>query len=511
MLLINALAGTGKTTTSLFGLGAKVPRGMRLSDEQKEIIKLMRSMKWESAAAMAFNKSIADELKTRVPPGVEAATSNSFGNRAWCTHLGVSRVAVDGYKTNILFRDVAKDVPYRDRVLLEGSVCGLVNNCKNYLIDPIADPDKVQWLADRFDLDFTLQILDYVQKVYKMGLDGSKLIDYNDQIFLPIYYGVKIPKYDMVLVDELQDLNVARQEFAFRMAGRYIVGVGDRHQAIYGFSGADSEAMQNFGARMKSAARDGESLGCAGYTELPLTITRRNPVQVVVKANQYVPDLKAADGAIEGVVDTTKESGFVEECKKNPNGAMVLCRTNAPLMTIAFRLIANNRRCFIQGKDIGAGLKSSVRTFKDEDFDDAIGMAVEKLTKKIDQLTAKSFPDENKIESLRDRIMCINYLANDCRSFQHLETKVDNLFKDSGQEGDIQLSSVHKSKGLERKHVCILKPNILPFKKLMKRNKDGTPSYQCEQELNLAYVAITRSQERLTYIEDDTRMMREEE
>jgi superfamily I DNA/RNA helicase len=470
----------------------------------------MRSFKWESAAAMAFNVDIANELKSRVPPGVEAATSNSFGNRAWCKHLNVSRVAVEGFKSNILFRDVASKLAWKERSSLESPVCQIVNLCKSYLYNPITEPDKVQWLCDRFDLDFSLQILDYVQQVFRLGLDGTKMIDYNDQIFLPIYHDVAIPTYDLVLVDECQDLNRARQEFAFRMASKYIVAVGDRHQAIYGFAGSDSEAMSNFGQRMKGVAGN-DGLGIAGFTELPLTITRRNPKKVVELANKYVPDLKAAPGAIDGEIATVKESEIVEQLKKDPDGRMILCRTNAPLMILAFRLIAQQRRCFIQGKDIGAGLKSSVRTFKDEDFDDAVEMAIAKIEKKIAVLIAKPFQDENKIEALRDRVMCIGFLANGCRSYANFETRVNELFKDSGAPGDIQLSSVHKSKGLEKKHVCILKPNILPFTRMMKKNKDGTPSFQCEQELNLAYVAYTRSQEKLTFIEDDTRSLRYEE
>jgi hypothetical protein len=508
MLLVDAKAGTGKTSTAIFGLGAKVPRTMKMSDEQKAIIKLMRSFEWGSCAAQAFNRDIAEELKTRVPEGVTAATCNSFGNTAWVQHLGGKRVKVDAFKTNAIFREMAGKIPYKERSVLEVSVAPLVNHCKNYLIDPVMELERLHWLATRFDIDIDPRVVDYVQRVFKEGLDGSKVIDYNDQIFLPIYHGVRIPKFDLVLVDELQDLNVAKQEFAFRMASKYIVGIGDVNQAIYGFSGADSDAMINFGNRMEEAGDNFKGfpeveLGCAGFTKLPLTITRRNPRSVVREANVYVPELRAAENAEEGIVDRTKESSFIDELVKDENGRMILCRVNAPLASLAFRLIARDRRCYIQGKDIGSGIKTSVKGTKEDRLDRAVGKAIEKITKKIDEASRKPFPDESKIESLNDRIFCIRFLSDGCDTIDEFCGKVDSLFKDAGAPGDHQLSSVHKSKGLEKKHVCIYKPSKLPFLPGMRRNKDGSISFQAQQEKNLAYVAYTRSQYQLTFVDED--------
>ena len=115
MLMVKALAGTGKTTTALWGLGVKVPKGVVCSEEQKAIVKVMRSYKWSTCCAQAFNTSIADELKKRVPPGVEAATSNAFGYRAWLRFIDKSKIKIDGLKNRLLCRDiVGKHVRRRD-------------------------------------------------------------------------------------------------------------------------------------------------------------------------------------------------------------------------------------------------------------------------------------------------------------------------------------------------------------------------------------------------------------
>jgi len=509
MLLVKALAGTGKSTTAKFGLGIKVPRTMKMSYEQKEVIKLMRSMKWGNCAAQAFNTTIADALKSDLAslPSVEAATCNAFGHRAWLKFIGKSMMKPDAFKSSKLFRDISSHLAWKDKVRLEGPVCQLVGLCKSYMLEPI--PENLSMLCDRFDIDASAEIFEYTYQVFTLGLDGKELIDYNDQVFLPLYHGIKVPEYDMVLVDELQDLNIAKQMFAFKMCKEFMVGIGDEHQAIYGFSGADSDAMKNFGTRMKSLASTYDPLsairlGSAGYTELPLTITRRCPKEIVREANRYVPELRAADNAPDGEVCHSKESMFIDELCKDEAGRMVLCRTNAPLTSLAFRLIAKKRRCFIQGKDIGQGIKRDIQNTNEHDLDKAVAKALEKLAKKRNDISTSKFPDEAKMEAISDRMHCITVLSDGCNNVAAFASAVDALFKDRGSPGDVQLSSVHKSKGLEHKHVCIYKPQNLPFKKLMKTNKDGTPSYQCQQELNLAYVAYTRSQDKLTYVIDDT-------
>jgi DNA helicase II / ATP-dependent DNA helicase PcrA len=495
MLLVNALAGTGKTTTAMFGLGVKKPYGMKLSEEQNAIVKLMRSYKWVNCAAQAFNTTIATELRSRVPGGVEAATCNGFGHRAWLAHVGKSWMKPDGMKNRKLLKELAPHMNFQDQKIIGGDIDKLVGLCKSYLFNPVSDVVKLQWLATRFDIELTPQLTDYVQRIYLRGIEvGHELIDFNDQVFLPLQCGSKIPQFDGVLVDELQDLNVAKQMFAFRMAKDWVVGIGDVHQAIYGFAGSDADAMSNFGAEMVAKAVK------YPFSQLPLTVTRRNPKEVVKLANKYVPELKAADNALDGIVGTTRESGYLEELVNDPHGRMILCRTNAPLMSLAFGLLARRRRCFIQGKDIGDGLKRDIEKTKETDIHKAVRKAIEAYEKKMADISSTDFPDEAKLETLRDKSMCVENLASDCDTVAEFGVKVDELFKDSGDSNDMQLSSVHKSKGLEHQIVNILKPSKLPM--IFGKGKKQ-PDYQVQQEKNLAYVAYTRSMHTLISVVED--------
>jgi superfamily I DNA/RNA helicase len=140
----------------------------------------------------------------------------------------------------------------------------------------------------------------------------------------------------------------------------------------------------------------------------------------------------------------------------------------------------------------------------------AIGKARDNIDKKVADLQSKPFPNESKIEALNDRSTCIGYIAENCSSVAEFCAYVDDLFKDNGGDSDIQLSSVHKSKGLEHKHVCIYKPSKLPLVIKPKKGKKGS-GFQQQQECNLAYVAYTRSMDQLTFVEEDMKEGREDE
>ena len=82
-LIIEALAGTGKTTTILEALKV-LPRNQKV-------------------AFVCFNKTIATELQGRVPRGVLASTLHSLGGRAISAHTRKSlRDLLGGVRPNLL-------------------------------------------------------------------------------------------------------------------------------------------------------------------------------------------------------------------------------------------------------------------------------------------------------------------------------------------------------------------------------------------------------------------------
>ncbi|MGE5444401.1 MAG: UvrD-helicase domain-containing protein [Ignavibacteriales bacterium] len=91
---------------------------------------------------------------------------------------------------------------------------------------------------DRYDECF-VQIFAYYEKS-----KAGKGLDYADMLinFLKLR---RIPQFDVVLVDELQDVNKMEADIALR-SGKEFVVVGDKKQAIFGFQGGSIVNFKKF-------------------------------------------------------------------------------------------------------------------------------------------------------------------------------------------------------------------------------------------------------------------------
>src|SRR5262249_16613860 len=130
------------------------------------------------------------------------------------------------------------------------------------------------------------RVLKLVPIVLEECLDHEAAADYDDQVWLPVLRRLPVEQFDMVLMDEAQDMKRAQEELA-RMAcqqGR-IIPFGDRFQSCYGFRGADPDSIQSFYESLRDSPR--------GCLILPLTVTQRCPKSHVRLAQGIVPDLEA--------------------------------------------------------------------------------------------------------------------------------------------------------------------------------------------------------------------------
>jgi len=94
--------------------------------------------------------------------------------------------------------------------------------------------------------------------------------------------------------------------------------------------------------------------------------------------------------------------------------------------------------------------------------------------------------DDPKLQSVADRAEClvVIWARSEARSGRDFIAAIEDIFSDD--RPGIQLSSVHKAKGLEADKVFILRPDLLPGPWAT----EGTWQYQ--QELHVEYVAKTR-------------------
>ena len=463
--VVEAVAGSGKTTTIIKSLSF-IPRG-------------------KSVLFLAFNKSVVNELKTKVPSHVEVSTYHSVGFRAIRFALRGRRVNIDNDKT---YQNI-KQINFKDKqdfITYANPIKQLVSLAKSYgvgVLDNALSLDEIAEHHDLFnrypeELNFN-KLKEYVETILSKGRNQTSSIDFDDMIYMPMVLNASFKRYDYVFIDEAQDTSHVQRFLLSKMLkynGR-LVAVGDSSQAIYGFRGADSNSMNAIKEDFNA-------------TSLPLSISYRCAKAIVTKAqtvnDQILPFEKNPEGKVRFQA-TYQPSDFGSK-------DAILCRNTAPLIAMAFSLIRNGISPNVLGRDIGKGLVSLVTKWKSIKTTDEL---LDKLGSIYIKATEKNNNDETKVMGLSDQIECIKIFASEMpdNRVSTLVSIINNFFSET-PDNRITLCSVHKSKGLEWHKVYLLDPD--KFQPSWVRME-----WQQVQERNIEYVAITRAIDELVYIDSN--------
>lgn len=268
-LLIEAVAGSGKTTTLL------------------ELIKVLPidpdSLVSPATTFLAFNKDIAETLKARVPRHVACSTFHSLGFRALrrvCPKIQVENLKVP----KLLWSRLGREHPDFE------SCKKLVSLLKTQ--PPKADgrgTEIAQDLCDLYDISFQeSSSIGVAVNTLAKSIEDTKTCDFDDMLFLPILLDAEFDQQDYVLVDESQDTNEIQLEILERLQKPWVSNqpdeqysptrfffVGDRRQAIYGFRGASTDSLSRIARRFQTSA-------------FPLSVTYRCPKAVVREVQKYL-------------------------------------------------------------------------------------------------------------------------------------------------------------------------------------------------------------------------------
>lgn len=482
-ILIQAVAGSGKTTT---------------------LLHLLSLCKYK-ALYIAFNKSIQKDTEQKlIDRGLvqgKAMTIHSLGLMAIkYTH---KKVEVDDKKNWKILTEVEKRRPlyfdmksgfyktYEEVMRLRLTLMDMNDVSRVYLeddseklIDIMIEMDKNIYLNDDVDLgDLWQVVIDVREEFYNKS---PLVIDFADMIYLPArgdYYIPVDPYY--LLIDEAQDLNLAQHRLIDNLVAqgdiRKWIAVGDRNQSIYGFSGAYASSFDLFKTK-------------DNVKEMPLDICYRCPTEVIKSANEVYPVLiphKTEPGEV------TTFTNNVDRLVNTP-GAMVICRNRNPLIKLYFELVGKNAPCKLYGDDILTSVIRFLGSYKKM----SIGRAKTDMEKELADLIFK-------IDSFQKKIM-YSVLDENYKNFITLYTKLGfttgdtvadliEKFKDlfKGSPNSIILCTIHKSKGLEADSVFILNESLIP-------SRFARSEQQLIQEQNLKYVARTRAKKELFFLNFDT-------
>lgn len=324
-MVIDAGAGTGKTSTLM----------LLASDTQA------------SGQYIAFNKAIVNDVQRKLPETCAARTAHSlaygvvgkhFAHRLRSERIRSSQMArILGLPEvfRITYAGEPKDL---SGSFLAGTVMAALRSfCQTaaqapdlkhfrYIkgIDvPTAEGQRTYANNDRLK-EF---LFPYLEKAWSdvQNVDGH--LRYGHEHYLKVWHlrNPKIPA-DYIMFDEAQDASPVMADIVAQQTHAQCVYVGDRNQAIYGFTGA-IDAMEGFDSKHRSALTQSFRFGPAIALEANIVLAQLDS-DLMVRGH---PDLASRVEVIDGYPDA------------------VLCRTNASTIVHALHALADGHPFHLVG------------------------------------------------------------------------------------------------------------------------------------------------------------------
>lgn len=467
-LFISATAGAGKTST-LVELARRTPPA-------------------KSSIFLAFNKSIAEELKNRLPPTIRAQTIHGCAFAALKRAFNFKYTIKENKYYSIAEMILRQDGVHPKRIpSMSMQLCRMFDLIRFNLAFTV---EEMQNVAIQYGEDATEEFLDRLTRLYgvaeagwnqifmgRVGTSASVALDFTDMLLFAVRYVPEedFKKYSIVMVDECQDISSLQYRLILRLRtpkGR-LIAVGDERQAIYGFQGSNLNSLKAIQQTPNTVT-------------LPLSMTYRCARAIVEEACRVFPDsIEASPTAPAG---TVRHGGWVKEAT---DGDFVLCRNNAPLIRAWLTLVKRGQCCHILGKEFGDNLISLIDGVSSVTELDGVLLAM------LATLRRKGYQHPERCEpyvQLEEKITVILDLYDYFGSLAVVRDRIYDIFVENTDNSGVTLSTIHKSKGLEADRVFILEPNLIP-------SRFATTEQDFYAEKCLLFVAITRARKELIYID----------
>lgn len=435
-LMISSVAGSGKTT----------------------MLEMIQSTIGGPILCLAFNTRIAERMRKTFLSTTTVRTFNSLGHRIWAKTCSGS-INLSPKKSQEILHDTIFSLPrnlQREANEEFWEIISAVSLAKALGYVPERYFPNAYHLCSRETLllsceaslsDLAISLLDEVL-VSSIKSAYSGFIDFNDQIYMPALFGGTYPRFPLVLVDEAQDLSPVNHQMLSHLKKSRIIAVGDPNQSIYAFRGAVRAGMRELQSRFQ-------------MIEAPLSVSFRCPKKIVELAHWRAPQMKWA-----------KDGGKVAKLR-NPHagtftsGSAVICRNNAPLYSLAAKLLSNGRSVSVTGSDMGPRVRTLMKRLGNPEMEQP------QVVEAIESWRQEKLAVESK--TANDVADCMLVFAKQGETLGQSLAYAESLFE---QKGTITLITGHKAKGLEWGTVFHLDPWLI----------SGN-----EQDLNLLYVIQTRS------------------
>ncbi len=521
--IIDAVAGSGKTTTIIDSAS--------LIDSSKKIL------------FCAFNNSIAKEISNRFlqkgMAAVQVKTMHALGLEILKTNFaGTFRLENDKYSKLIdqfLEQETSEEI-LRRLCEINDIPIDSQNKIDQYQLKAFRSvvkataldaSTKLRLTLTRFELEaFSNLVKHYnvfnerklgskfvdeeinlyfliAKEIISKGNDLAKrtfLIDFADMLYLPFEWNLTpLSRFDLLFIDECQDLSKSQLAVALKYVkkeGR-ILSVGDPHQSIYGFTGADIESFNQIRSLPNTVT-------------LSLSKCFRCPDNVIELAQHFRNDIFPFSSK-EGFINKIQYDEVIQHVKP---GNLIISRTKAPLQVLIFKMIdksivievhedevkdfMNELRFLFSKEELST---SSIYRDGNDFFEKIVDRNVYFAEKKSQKIRSKQekenflIEERHLIEAKIDFIKKQLSINPGIQNINALLKRIEQLF--SGGKDAVKLSTIHRAKGLENETVFILDFDVLPL------YRDGQKDWERTQERNLKYVALTRTKKHLFLVNSE--------
>jgi F-box protein 18 (helicase) len=469
-LRINAVAGSGKTTT-IIEYAASRPANARI-------------------LYLAFNKSVKLEATRKFAEYGLANTKVETAHSLAYKHIVFRfnyKVKAQGYKNSEICQLL--DIRGNGEKHAEFVIANHISKFVTYFCN--SDKAKVQDL-NYLDTIVDAQARTFVRTFYKFIEDGTRLfLAKMDRGEIEITHDFYLKKfqlsnpdlpYDYILFDEAQDASAAMLDVFMKQKATKVI-VGDTHQQIYGWRHAVN------------------SLDKVDFNTLQLSASFRFTQDIANLATEIL-SWKNHLFECKPVAITGKGAGKKEVIKAT------IARTNLGLLLKAIEFITDNskvKHIYFEGNissymyaDDGASLYDVLSLYNgnhDRIRDKLVGSM-----KDMDDL--EEYVEKTEDHQLATMIEIVREYGNEVydiiKSLKELHTGDEERHK-----AEMIFSTVHRSKGMEYDVVYLVNDFLSEskLKELKEKHKsDKTVAFdtaRLNEEINLLYVAITRTKNNL--------------
>jgi len=461
---INAIAGSGKTTTVVEYAISKPAKSKILY--------------------LAFNRTVKDEaiqkFNKKGTKNVTVETAHSLAH-SYIVHKYNYKIC-NGYKAHnlALLLELEEDSLRHGAIILANHVNKLTSL---YCNSNKTSLDQVNYL----DTIIEAQAKGFVSKYSEILLEKTQLfIDKMDKGEVNVTHDFYLKKfqlsnpkldYDYIIFDEGQDASEAMLDIFLNQQSIKII-VGDTHQQIYGWRYA--------------------------INSLEKTDFKTYNLSTSFRFNQSIADLASLSLDLKKMIGNHTSFPIKGKGSNNEtNSKAIIARTNLGLLVNAIQYVVEDKKAqkiYFEGNissytyaEDGASLYDILNLYSSKRH-----LIKDKLIKGM-----KDMDDlENYIKITED--VSLGMLAEIVKKYGTKipdilnELKAKHIKSKDKKDAEVIFSTVHRSKGMEYDSVMLANDFIDEDKiQYLKDEYENTQSAKINEEVNLLYVAITRTKNKL--------------